>query len=251
MKNYIKALFIGLLVVVSCNTDDCLNGSSYSYKSKIGNSANDILSNKIFTDLTVELMYVKGFKPQDETLKNFRSFIASRTFKENIFIDLREIDIDQKDIYTVDEVRIIEDEQKLLFTSGKELVITALFLNGKSSSDKDNSVILGTAYRNTSFVIFEETIHNTTSIFFGSSRINLETSVILHEFCHLLGLVNIGSPMITNHHDKENDYHCTNTDCIMYYQEEFHFSVSKWNMRVQIPQLGKYCLQDIQANGGR
>lgn len=251
MKNIIRGFVLFSFLIIGCSKSDDFNSGAYSYKSKIGSSAFDILSNENFPDLTIEVLYVEGFKPQTETLNNLENFIKERTYKSTVKIDLRQISITKKDTYEMDDIRTIEDDHKLLFTEGNQLVITALFLNGKSSSDKDNSVILGTAYRNTSFVIFEETIQYSTNMFFGSGRKILETSVILHEFCHLLGLVNVGSEMIDNHQDKDNGYHCINQDCLMYYQEENQFTYSNWQNKAQVPQLDAFCLADLRANGGK
>ncbi|MBP8792635.1 MAG: membrane metalloprotease [Lutibacter sp.] len=247
-KNYFFSVVFLILTLTSCNKNDDFNGGSYSYKSKIGNSANDILSNAVFTDLYIEVMYVEGFSPSSEALKNLETFIKARTYKSLVIIESRLISIEKKDIYTIDDVRTIEDANRLLFTQNNQLVVSALFLNGKSSSDKDSMVILGTAHRNTSFVIFEESIKKSTNFFFERAELILETSVILHEFCHLLGLVNIGSPMISDHQDDENGYHCNNPKCLMYYQEEsFYNRLNKY----EIPKLDANCLADLRANGGK
>jgi hypothetical protein len=53
------------------------------------------------------------------------------------------------------------------------------FADGKSSKDTDTSVILGTAYRNTSF-IYEQTVHGLSDSALGNRSL-LETSSN-HEF---------------------------------------------------------------------
>ena len=251
MKKILFGLSFYIFFIVGCSGGDDFKSGAYSYKSKIGSSARDILSDEKFTDLIIEVLYVDGYKPQAETLKSLELFINERTYKSSVKTDVRLISITKKDTYSIDDVRAIEDDHKLLFTNENQIVITALFLNGKSSSDKDNSVILGTAYRNTSFVIFEEAIQYSTSLFFGPSRRILETSVILHEFCHLLGLVNVGTAMVDNHQDKDNGYHCNNQKCLMYYQEENNFNPANWRDKIQVPQLDAFCLADLRANGGK
>src|SRR5690606_34184596 len=105
--------------------------------------------------------------------------------------------IASKSIYSIDDVKSIEDANRSIFTFENQLSISALFLNGKSSSDSETATVLGTAYRNTSFVIFEETIKATSNEVFKPNKVTLESTVILHEFCHLLGLVNLGTNMVT------------------------------------------------------
>jgi hypothetical protein len=45
------------------------------------------------------------------------------------------------------------------------------FADGKSSKDTDTSVILGTAYRNTSFVIYEQTVHGLSDSAFEQTEV--------------------------------------------------------------------------------
>lgn len=52
------------------------------------------------------------------------------------------------------------------------------------------------------------------------SKSNLETTVVLHEMGHLLGLVNVGSEMVEPHEDESYDHHCDNEDCLMYWAIE-------------------------------
>ena len=250
-RNVFVILFLVTTILSCSKSDDLATTSSYSFKSKIGNSANDILSNALFTDLYVEAMYVEGFKPSSTALKNFETFIKTRTYKSSVIIETRQISIEKKATYSIDDVRKIEDNNRLLYTQNGQLVISALFLNGKSSKDADNTAILGTAHRNTSFVIFEETIKNSTSNFYGPTKEILESSVVLHEFCHLLGLVNVGSPMVTNHQDEANGYHCNNPNCLMYFEEESLYKSGNRFNRYEIPKLDANCLADLKANGGR
>jgi len=248
MKNILKGILLISFLLVSCSeNDNVLTNSNYPYKQQIGYSANDILSNKIFTTVIIEVMYIDGFKPTTETLTNLKNFIGLRTYKTNILIEERLIDISTKSIYSIDDVRNIEDLNRSIFTIENQLAISALFLNGSSSSDSGNSVILGTSYRNTSFVIFEEKIQSLSNVHAGTSLEVLETTIILHEFCHLLGLVNFGTEMINNHEDTANKAHCSVENCLMYHQVENAQSI----FGGQIPQLDPFCLEDLKANGGK
>lgn len=255
MRFIFRSIFLISFLLISCsendNLENVLTNSNYPYKQQVGYSANDILSAKTFTDLYIEVMYVDGFKPSAETLTNLKNFIGSRTYKTNIVIEERLINIPIKSIYSMEDVRSIEDVNRSIFSFENQLAISALFLNGKSSSDTENTTILGTAYRNTSFVIFEETISAASSNILGSSKITLESTVILHEFCHLLGLVNLGTNMVVNHEDAAHSAHCTVENCLMYYLIENGKNVPHWVQDEQIPQLDANCINDLKANGGK
>ncbi|MBK5209213.1 MAG: membrane metalloprotease [Flavobacteriaceae bacterium] len=255
MKNIFKSVLLIFFLTISCTKDDSLGNdlinSNYPYKQQVGYSANDILSNKKFTDIYIEVMYVDGFKPSSETLTNLKNFIGSRTYKTNIIVEERLIDIPLKSIYSIEDVRSIEDANRSIFSIENQLAISALFLNGKSSNDTETTTILGTSYRNTSFVIFEETIEAASNNILGPSKITLESTVILHEFCHLLGLVNLGTNMVANHEDTAHSAHCSDENCLMYYLIENGKNAPHWIKNEQIPQLDANCINDLRANGGK
>ncbi|MAZ48653.1 MAG: hypothetical protein CME65_08815 [Halobacteriovoraceae bacterium] len=47
-----------------------------------------------------------------------------------------------------------------------------------------------------------------------------EQSTLVHEMGHALGLVNNGIPIVSNHQDPDKTAHTSNSDCIMYWQNE-------------------------------
>ena len=87
--------------------------------------------------------------------------------------------------------------------------------------------VLGIAYRNTSMAIFQETIARHTGGALEPSAATVEGTVAAHEFGHVLGLVNNGSPM--EHQDEPHGRHCDNEDCLMYSSHRQRLStVAAW-----------------------
>ena len=248
MKKVLKSILLVGFFIIGCSDDSDLNDvAKYTYLQQVGYSANDILSNDFFNDIYFDVMYVDGFAPSDETLNNLKFFIEERTYKSNIIFEKRLINITLKSSYTLDEIKIIEEENRNKFSGDNQIAISILFLNGTSSANLENSIILGKAYRNTSLVIFEESVHLFSDDHFEPSRSVLETKIILHEFCHLLGLVNKGTSPVNIHIDSEHAGHCIIADCLMYY-----LVVNGSNMNTeQIPQLDSFCVADLKANGGK
>ena len=121
--------------------------------------------------------------------------------------------------------------------------------DGNSASDSGNSVVLGTAYRNTSMVVYEKTfidLAGTSSA--GINRALIETSTLRHEFGHIFGLVNSGTPLTTQHEDQNNRRHCDVEECLMYFQTVTNiFNSSSTSV---IPEFDDQCIADMQANGG-
>ncbi|HEY0356753.1 MAG TPA: hypothetical protein VGC29_11140, partial [Flavisolibacter sp.] len=71
-----------------------------------------------------------------------------------------------------------------------------------------------------------------------------------HEVGHLLGLVDIGSPMQTPHKDADHGSHCNNNSCLMYYASETT-DILGLLLTGNIPGLDANCIADLRANGGK
>src|SRR5690606_28515574 len=106
----------------------------------------------------------------------------------------------------VDEIRRANRRE---YTKGSQLAIYILYTNGEFQ----NRGILGQAFRNTSIVIYGKAVRLNTNTYNNPSPTTLETTLLLHEMGHLLGLVDKGSPMITDHLDSVKEAHCSNPKC--------------------------------------
>ncbi|WP_136480121.1 membrane metalloprotease [Cognatitamlana onchidii] len=251
-KNILAVLLLGLLLnsCKSDDTDDSLTPiNKVVNRQATGSSANDLLSDDTFTSIAIELVFVEGFEPTQTTIDNFVSFITARTFKpDGINIEKRVIPSPGQTSYTIEEIADIERKERTLYNAGKQIAIWALFLDGEADKNEGNQVVLGSAYWNTSFVIYEKTIHELSDSPFEPKRSVLETTVITHEFAHILGLTDLGSPMQTAHEDEENPKHCDVASCLMYWESEITTGPFK---KSEIPVLDDQCLADLRANGGK
>ena len=109
---------------------------------------------------------------------------------------------------------------------------------------------LGVSYRNTSITLFGKAIKTFSGGYNQVSTSTLETGTLEHELGHLLGLVNLGTPMVTNHADPGNLHHCNNSKCLMYYQAETSQFLGKFTA-ASLPTLDANCHNDLIANGGK
>lgn len=258
----ITYLILMLFIIVGCSKDDNStdtdNGNldvpldTSVNRQNVGSSANDILADDIFTKAVIEIVYVTGFEPTAAAISNFLDFAESRIHKpEGITLEMREIASPSQDIYTIEDIRNIEIANRTQYTANNRLAIWALFIDGQSSNDTNNSAVLGTAYWNTSFVIYEETIVNQTTGVFTPDQSLVENSVINHEFAHILGLTNLGTPMVEDHEDDENPKHCNVESCLMFFSLETSNGLSSMMGMSSAPELDIQCINDLQANGGK
>lgn len=256
MKIFKYTLFtFALFLSFSCSkndeslTEDGINKAPNQRPT--GASSHDLLSSGNYKSLVIEITCVDNLTPNPQTVSNIQQFLNTRINKPNgITVVTKQIPAQTGTPFSNTEITQIEDSNRTQYNNNDVLKLNLLFLNGASESDTNTSKILGVAYRNTSCVIFQEAIIGFSNQLGEPNRVDLETTVILHEIGHLLGLVNLGSAMQTNHLDTAHDKHCTNQNCLMYWQIE-NSGVMQMMTGGNVPQLDANCLADLLANGGK
>lgn len=257
----LKKIILGVIFMslIACSSDsDETNGTTtptnpaVANQQAVGSSANDILSDNTFTRLSVEIVYVQGFEPSQTAVNNFINFLQQRTFKpDGISTTLTAIESPGNATYAIADVISLEETHRMNYNNDDEIVVWAFFADAPSDNDTNTGVVLGTAYRNTSFVIYQKTIQELSDEPFEPNRSILETTVITHEFGHLLGLTNLGTPLQSDHEDPENPKHCDVDTCLMYFSAETGAGISNMVSGGSAPQLDAQCIADLQANGGK
>lgn len=256
MKYARLLLLAGLFFFIGCSSDDDSNTANGINKNlnlqATGSSANDFLSASRYQSLVIEVFYVTGFRPNTQTLVNLKNFMQVRLNKPGgVTILEKEIDSPGTAPFDINEIAALENSVRTKYNNGSELAMSMLFVDGGTTIDSSNSFILGQAYRNTSFVMYESTIQNMSNSVGEPNRVDLETTVILHEVGHLLGLVNLGSAMQNEHLDETHDKHCDNSNCLMFWEVENSNMIMDMMLGGNIPELDANCLADLQANGGK
>lgn len=249
------------LVMSNCSSDGSSGERGQSQEAPMDNSANlrsvgdssqDLLDDRDFDRLYVELFYVEGLQPSSETIAGFETFLGNRLNKPaGIAIELFPLSSPGQDTYTISDVRDIEDDIRTAYNEGPILKVFGIFLDGEYAENTDEGSVLGVAYRNTSFVLFSDTIREFSGQPLSPSTTVLERTVLDHEFGHLMGLVNVGTPLQSEHQDTEHGRHCTTENCLMYWTAETGEGLVNMISGGSIPELDQACLQDLRAHGGK
>ncbi len=256
MKKLI-ALIFAFTVIVSCSKDDTSgdggnNGVNVVANQKpTGSSSHDLLSDDTFTSVVIEVVYVEGYKPTQTAINNFKSFLTARTYKPGgITVEERSIPSPGITTYSSQDYIDFENANRTFYNDGSQIAVWAYFADGEASGNTNTEVTLGTAYRNTSFIIYEATVRSLSGGLNEPSTAVLESTVIEHEFGHILGLTNFGATMQTPHEDSENPKHCNVDTCLMYYAALTGPGLINASGGT-VPQLDAQCIADLRANGGK
>ncbi|NKI28012.1 hypothetical protein HCG49_15730 [Arenibacter sp. 6A1] len=260
MKRFSLVLLLSFVFFLACSKDTVNETQEVQITrtanlKNAGDSARDFLSSEKFKNLLIEIGYVKGFNPTQETISNFTAFLGERINKDKIDFVFKELPSSGKDSLSIQEIVDLEKEHRSFYNDDDTLSLYIYFSDAPSSADKpeEDLVTLGAVYRNTSMVIYEATIRNIASKSILLSNTTVETATLHHEAGHLFGLVDLGSPSVNDHTDPEADSHCNVDGCLMRAELQFGSGMRKMLAAKNgaIPDFGAECLRDLKANGGK
>ena len=210
-----KLLVIATILVLA--TPGCLDNLQeklVSCENITGQCRYEILSTNDYSKLHIEINYVTGNAPDSEALNLLKQRIQEVTDKTSISVSQSSFGSTDNS-YTLEEILEIENNQRTQFKSGNKFVIHILYLNGEY---EDNDQTLGLAYSGSSFALFKEKIEDSAFLLISST--DIEKSVIVHEFGHILGLVNNGYQSPHDHEDSQHPHHSDNDESVMYWAIE-------------------------------
>jgi hypothetical protein len=234
-----------LLLLAGCREEETAHEKNRSVR------PNDYLSAETYTTMTVEIVYVEGLEPTATTIQALQAFLETVLNKPSgINIIQRSIPSPGAGVYSVETLQQIEFDERTENTDGELLTAFIFFADGEYVNSTENNKILGVAYDYSSMAIFAQSVRDYSGGPGRPTTAKLETTAVHHEFSHILGLVNNGTPMTVDHHDNSHDGHCTNETCLMYYLAESTEIVPDL-FGAATPVLDADCRADLVANGGK
>ncbi len=246
----ICTLLVAAVFFASCSKSGYVNNPDIPdnlHNRNVGASANDLLASSKYSSLKIEVQYMTGYQPDAAALDHLKNTLNGLLNKPGgITVVTKEIPASSNSSLSVNDVISIEKNNRTAFTNGNELAVYILYTNGNYTDPG----VLGVAYKNTSAVLFGKKINDNSGGLGQASRTKLVATVAEHELGHLLGLVDLGTPMQTGHKDDPHGNHCSNTSCLMYYTSETT-DILGFLVTGSIPVLDANCRADLQANGGK
>src|SRR5699024_6165533 len=225
------------------------NDQEFNSQANPGASAEAFLQAETFTELTLEIDYMPGHQPTQRALDSLKTFLQQRLNKTNIsFRTPTEIPSGGEQEYSANEVRNIEQQNRDNVTQAGASTLEAYFLIVDGVYEQQSNV-LGIAYYNTSMAFFGSKMDEISGGATQPPKYKIEGTVFRHEVGHNIGLVGNGTPTQSSH-KTSGSAHCTTDGCLM--EPEVETSDFFANIfEGDIPELKQFCIEDLQANGGK
>ncbi len=176
------------------------------------------LDDSVYTSMVVEVDYHPGYKPETSSTDLLQERLASVCDKpQGVEIQLTETTFTNEEIWTASDVRADGwDEKSHDPRDDSVLYWQVIFPAGVY----EDSSVLGVAVDASTVALFKDSIDDAENIFQRPSAEKIENSVLVHEFGHLLGLVNLVYTSPADHEDSEHPGHSNNEDSVMYWAIE-------------------------------
>jgi hypothetical protein len=187
-----------------------------------GSRASDFASSH-YPKLVVEVDWMvdgaKDYRPSSVVLSFLQQRLDERLSKPGgIVVQLGDAIPVSKASYNSGDLRAVESAHRGNRTGGDTAAIYLLFANTYAAPSSGAGSVVGVAYSGSAIAIFAQTIQDASS--FAVTTDAIERITVVHEAGHLLGLVNIGTPMVTPHEDPAHRGHSVNEHSVMYWAVE-------------------------------
>tara|TARA_B100000029_G_scaffold463423_1_gene496706 strand:+ start:455 stop:1189 length:735 start_codon:yes stop_codon:yes gene_type:complete len=212
MRKFLVIAIILVLTTPGCLED--LKNEIVSCENLTGACRYEILQSGKYPRLHIEIDYVTENAPDSDAVDLLKQRIKETTDKTSISVSQNSFGSTDSS-YSMEEILDIEKAQRERYKSGNTFIIHILYLNGEY---EDNDQTLGLAYKGSSFVIFKEKIEDAAFLLISAE--DIEKSVLVHEYGHLVALVNNGYESPHDHEDPDHPNHSNNDESVMYWAIE-------------------------------
>lgn len=237
-----RSCFVALPLVLSaaCGASGDDDGSSSAGKgqapgSEVQPPPADVVKNGTITNVVIEVDYASGAEPYtgasgkkstvndvwEIARQNLGKLLPGKTVTVPSTLDqMEKLDDISDATYSSEKILAIATAHRNQKNEAGKASYYVVWLNGTFEEDgKENAAVLGVSLGSTGVIAMFKPVIAGASVLPGIDRF-VEQSTLVHELGHALGLVNNGIPLTSAHHDAEHGAHCSNEDCVMYWQNE-------------------------------
>jgi hypothetical protein len=164
--------------------------------------------------LSVEVAYVQGAAPSQTALDHLTTVLRRET-KKDVTVALGAQIPNTRSTYTFEDIQRLSARYRRGASGGAIATAWLVYLNGSLAGGDG---VLGVAYEASEIAMFPDEMSRAETALVD--RAAIERSVIVHEFGHILGLVNIGYVSRFDHEDAEHPHHSKYQTSVMYWAIE-------------------------------
>ncbi len=171
-----------------------------------------------YTSMIVEIDYHPGYEPESSTTDLLKQRLESVCDKPNgIQILLTESQLPGDGSWSAQDVRDAGWELKSHDPLDGSTLYWQMIL---PAGTYDDDSVLGVAVDASTVAIFGDSVQEARGFLNRPSAEKVENSVVIHEFGHLLGLVNTVYTSPADHEDSDHPNHSNNEESVMYWAIE-------------------------------
>lgn len=170
------------------------------------------------TRLIVEVDVQEGASLDQAALDQLRSVIDRVADKNEIVFSGGNAFASDRREWTTADLRAAAEQHRQHFSDDSTATMYLLVVQGGFYRDGEQTNAIGVAYNASEMAVFPDRWSGLTAALGSSTAI--ARAVLVHEFGHLLGLVNLTYESKIDHEDPEHPGHSANRESVMYYAIE-------------------------------
>lgn len=172
----------------------------------------DYLRDDRFTEWVIEIDYVQGQRPRADALNTLQDRLEDLARKDSIKIVLDDSLPETNRDWNIESLLDYKRQHQDFHSEGDRIVTWVAYVDGEWPGS-GNGNVLGVALSDHETVaIMKEDIDSAGFLFVSAA--DVERTVLVHEFGHIIGLVDNGIPMQTPHGDGTG--HSDNSNSVMW-----------------------------------
>jgi hypothetical protein len=234
----------------SCATapTDLASSQNHERSCGLGDDARSFVRGAPYSKVIIEVGSTKSATPSQAAVSHLMSVMSDLLDKPGGVTVVTDAPVDDvSGALSIDQVSAMEDASRTQFSMNDTAVFYYLVVSTNSTDDNSAGSILGEAYRPSAMVVFQKTIDANSGGLGQPTRDVVESTVVAHEFGHILGLVNTGTPMQTPHEDPAHPKHDVNNACLMYWANNSSAGLANLLTGGTVPDYDANCRADLAA----
>lgn len=168
----------------------------------------DYIRDSTYKKWVIEVDYVQGQRPNDSWLDELEQRLGELVRKDQITIQIGNV-LPGQDTWSHDQIQDLKRQHQDAKTGENTVVTWVVYLDGRPRSGD----AIGVAYNWDGIVVYSERIKEGCGLALLCSTNTIQRAVLIHEFGHILGLVDRETPMVNPHTDGSK--HSNNSNSVM------------------------------------